>query len=170
MNYRVWGIPAVLSTGIPGNALRAFPEEIPEFLPESANPYWGCGSNAHLHEIMVATPPPSQSGKLFYLQLELFCLQLSFFAYSPLRPLLDALCHCKQKSFNCEQKTKIVSKKAAIVSKELKVSTVSKKLHCKQEASNCKQKSRILFQNLLLDLGHSEIIGVFLRYAGLLRD
>ena len=36
-------------------------------------------------------------GKLFYLQLELFCLQLSFFAYSPLRPLLDALAHCKQK-------------------------------------------------------------------------
>ena len=34
LNYRVWGIPAVLSTGIPGNALRAFPEEIPEFLPE----------------------------------------------------------------------------------------------------------------------------------------
>ena len=36
-------------------------------------------------------------GKLFYLQLELLCLQLSFFAYSPLRPLLDALSHCKQK-------------------------------------------------------------------------
>ena len=34
-------------------------------------------------------------GKPFYLQLELFCLQLSFFAYSPLRPLLDALSHCK---------------------------------------------------------------------------
>ena len=30
-------------------------------------------------------------GKFFYLQLELFCLQLSFCAYSPLRPLLDAL-------------------------------------------------------------------------------
>ena len=29
-------------------------------------------------------------GKLFYLQLELFCLELSFFAYSPLRRLLDA--------------------------------------------------------------------------------
>ena len=36
-------------------------------------------------------------GKLFYLQLELFCLQLSFFACSPLRPLLDALSHCKEK-------------------------------------------------------------------------
>ena len=41
-------------------------------------------------------------GKLFYLQLELFCLQLSFFAYSPLRPSLDALSHCKQKSSNCK--------------------------------------------------------------------
>ena len=35
-------------------------------------------------------------GSFFYVQLELFCLQLSFFAYSPLRPLLDALSHCKQ--------------------------------------------------------------------------
>ena len=25
LNYRVWGIPAILSRGIPGNALRAFP-------------------------------------------------------------------------------------------------------------------------------------------------
>ena len=41
-------------------------------------------------------------GKLFYLQLELFCLRLSFFAYSPLRPFLDALSHCKQKSSNCK--------------------------------------------------------------------
>ena len=31
LNYRAWGIPAVLSREIPGNALRAFPEEIPEF-------------------------------------------------------------------------------------------------------------------------------------------
>ena len=44
-------------------------------------------------------------GKLFYLQLELFCLQLSFFAYSPLRPLLEALSHCKQKSSNCKQQS-----------------------------------------------------------------
>ena len=28
---------------------------------------------------------------------QLFWLQLSFFAYSPLRPLLDALSHCKPK-------------------------------------------------------------------------
>ena len=44
-------------------------------------------------------------GKLFYLQLEPCCLQLSFFAYSPLEPLLDALSHCNQKSSNCEQKS-----------------------------------------------------------------
>ena len=42
------------------------------------------------------TPPPNW-GKLSYLQLELLCLQLSFFAYSPLRPLLEALSHCKPK-------------------------------------------------------------------------
>ena len=40
--------------------------------------------------------------KLLYLQLEFFCLQLSFFAYSPLRPLLDALSHCKQQSSSCK--------------------------------------------------------------------
>ena len=44
-------------------------------------------------------------GELFYLQLGLFCLQLSFFAYSPLRPLLEALSHSKQKSSNCKQKS-----------------------------------------------------------------
>ena len=44
-------------------------------------------------------------GKLFYLQLELFCLQLSFFAYSPLRRSLEALSHCKQESSNCKQKS-----------------------------------------------------------------
>ena len=37
-------------------------------------------------------------GKLFYLQLRLF-------TSSPLRPLLDALSHCKQKSSNCKQKS-----------------------------------------------------------------
>ena len=30
LNYRAWGVPAVLAREIPGNALRAFPEEIPE--------------------------------------------------------------------------------------------------------------------------------------------
>ena len=65
-------------------------------------------------ELLMAPPPWSrlwgkgmkrsinQWAKLFYLQLELFCLQLSFFAYSPLRPLLDALCHCKHNSPNCK--------------------------------------------------------------------
>ena len=38
LNYRAWGIPAVLSRGIAGKALRAFPgsfRKFPEFLPES---------------------------------------------------------------------------------------------------------------------------------------
>ena len=45
-NYRVWGIPAVLSTGIPGNALRAFPGSFRNFSGISSGksqPYWGCG-------------------------------------------------------------------------------------------------------------------------------
>ena len=40
MNYSVWGIPAVLARGIPGNALRAFPgsfRNFPEYPPESPN-------------------------------------------------------------------------------------------------------------------------------------
>ena len=35
----------------------------------------------------VLCPGGRKGGKLVYLQLELFCLQLSFFAYSPLRRL-----------------------------------------------------------------------------------
>ena len=38
LNHRAWGIPAVLSRGIPGNALRAFPglsRNFPEFFPRS---------------------------------------------------------------------------------------------------------------------------------------
>ena len=46
MNYRVWGIPAVLSREIPGNALRAFPGSFRNFSGISSGksqPYWGCG-------------------------------------------------------------------------------------------------------------------------------
>ena len=46
LNYRVWGIPAVLSTGIPGKALRAFPVSFWKFSGISSGksqPYWGCG-------------------------------------------------------------------------------------------------------------------------------
>ena len=70
-------------------------------------------------------------GKLFYIQLELYCWQLSFFAYSLLSCLLEALSHCKQK-------ISIASEKAPTVSKKLPNTIASKKLHCKQEASNCK--------------------------------
>ena len=48
LNYRVWGIPAVLSTGIPGKALRAFPVSFRHFSGISSGksqPYcWGNGS------------------------------------------------------------------------------------------------------------------------------
>ena len=54
-------------------------------------------------------------GKLFYSQLGLFGLQLSFFAYSPLRPLLDALSHYEQ------EKAPTVSQKAKAVRKKLQL-------------------------------------------------
>ena len=57
-----------------------------------------------------------EDGKLFYLQLELFAYGLSFFAYSPLRPLLDTLSHCKQKTPIVSKEAKTVSKKARTVS------------------------------------------------------
>ena len=44
LNYRVWGIPAVLLRGIPGNALRAFPGSFRNFSGISSGksqPYWG---------------------------------------------------------------------------------------------------------------------------------
>ena len=55
--------------------------------------------------LVLDTSKRAVSRYLFYLQLKLLCIQLSFFAYSPLRPLLDALSHCKQKSSNCKQKS-----------------------------------------------------------------
>ena len=67
---------------------------------------------------VVGTPPTNQSslhklfgGSFFNLQLELFCLQLSFFAYSPLRCFLDTLSHCQQRSSIVSTKTQIVSKR-----------------------------------------------------------
>ena len=46
-------------------------------------------------------------GKFFYLQLELFCLQLSCFAYSSPRCLSDTLSHCKWKSSIESKKLKL---------------------------------------------------------------
>ena len=48
LNYRVWGIPAVLSRGIPGNALRAFPGSFRNssgISSGNSQPYWGYGPN-----------------------------------------------------------------------------------------------------------------------------
>ena len=45
-NYGAWGIPAVLSRVIPGNALRAFPGSFRSFSgisSEKSQPYWGYG-------------------------------------------------------------------------------------------------------------------------------
>ena len=46
LNCRAWGIPAVLSRGIPGNALRAFPGSFRNLSGTSSGksqPYWGWG-------------------------------------------------------------------------------------------------------------------------------
>ena len=72
LNYRVWGIPAVLSRGIPGKALslRAFPgscRNFPEFLPESPSRTGGVAQSSGAskqpkHEVFGAGyPPPMQS-------------------------------------------------------------------------------------------------------------
>ena len=44
-----------------------------------------------------------QMGEAVLPTARVFCLQLNFFAYSPLRCLLNALSLCKQESLNCKQ-------------------------------------------------------------------
>ena len=60
LNYRAWGIPAVLSRGVPGKALRAFPgsfRNFPEFLPESPSRAGGMAQYPNdmlkLHAVLV---------------------------------------------------------------------------------------------------------------------
>ena len=69
-------------------------------------------SQARRRHSCHSSPQKWGGGKLFDLQLELCYLQLSFFAYSRLRPLLDALSHCKQKAPTVSRKVRIVSKKS----------------------------------------------------------
>ena len=59
LNYRVWGIPAVLPREIPGNALRAFPGSFRNFSGISSGksqPYWGCGPLEVYNEGLPALP------------------------------------------------------------------------------------------------------------------
>ena len=61
-NYRVWGIPAVLSRGIPGNALRAFLESFRNFsgiASGKSQPYWGYGPRRRLWISRVSLWPPN---------------------------------------------------------------------------------------------------------------
>ena len=73
-------------------------------------------------------------GSFFTCSWSFFCLQLSFFAYSPLRPLLDALSHCKQKAPTVSKKAKTVSKNAPTVSGKAKI------VSCKQGSSTASRK------------------------------
>ena len=82
----------------------------------------------------VVGTPPIFGGKLFYLQLELFCLQLSCLAYS-LFTCLDKKAPAVSKEAQIvSNKAPIVSKKAPSVSKKAQNTTVSKEAH-RQEAS-----------------------------------
>ena len=71
-------------------------------------------------------------GKLFYLQLELLCLQLSFFAWSSSRPFSDDFPTASKKAPTVSEKAKNVSKKAKIASKKAPiVSEQAKIVNCK---------------------------------------
>ena len=66
LNYRAWGIPAVLSRGIPGNTLRAeFPPESPsrtEGVAYYGHPNWHwieCISNDYIHTHIYICMPES---------------------------------------------------------------------------------------------------------------
>ena len=55
LNYRAWGIPAVVSMGIAGEALRAFPGPFRNFSRVSSResqPYWGCGLKGQFHPLI----------------------------------------------------------------------------------------------------------------------
>ena len=92
---------------------------------------WGFSSRKNQKcqaPIKLAQPFPARElrveklwGKSFLLAVGAFCLQLSFFAYSPLRLLSDALSHCKQKAPTVSKDAKTVSEKAPIVSKKAKI-------------------------------------------------
>ena len=92
LNYRVWAIPAVLSTGIPGKALRAFPVSFRNFSGISSGnsqPYWGCGLKMRCQEttmtisavvgvsVVTATPlklkPPFSSSWALAGTLRFYC-------------------------------------------------------------------------------------------------
>ena len=67
LNYRAWGIPAVLSRGIPGNALRAFPGSFRNFSRISSGksqPYWPRGPKDQKNwkfraRLKISSEPPT---------------------------------------------------------------------------------------------------------------
>ena len=73
-------------------------------------------------------------GKFFYLQFELFRLQLSFFAHSPLRCFLRHTSHCNQRSSTVSKEARTVSEKAQAASKK------APKHNCRQRSSAVSRK------------------------------
>ena len=75
------------------------------------------------------TPTKSirKMGEALLLTVGAFLLTFEFFAYSPLRCLLDTLSHCKQRNSIVSKKVPVVSKKAQNVNKKLPNTIVSKK-------------------------------------------
>ena len=64
LNYRVWGIPAVLSRGIPGNALRAFPgsfRSLSRISSGKSQPYWGYGPSTECSYTYSAMGCPARA-------------------------------------------------------------------------------------------------------------
>ena len=82
----------------------------------------------------VASPSQKSAPSIVLSKLELFCLQSSFFAYSPLTCFLDALSHCKQKRSSTVSKKELQAKKLRFEAKALR--------------HNCKQKSSAVSRKL----------------------
>ena len=57
------------------------------------SPFWRAPTSPNLSKL--CSEDCFSRGKIVYLQLERFCLQLSFSAYSPCKCLLDAFSHCR---------------------------------------------------------------------------
>ena len=91
-----------LGAGFWGNIRRPLVLPAPLFYCYPICPFPRISLCSRNHCFVCRGQKTMKMGEAFYLQLELSCLQLSFFAYSPLRRLLDALSHCKQKSSKCK--------------------------------------------------------------------
>ena len=73
------------------------------------------------------TCKPERLGRFFSYSWSIIYLQLSFFAYSPLRCFLDTLSYCKQRSSTVSKKARTVRKKTHTVSQKASPNTTVSK-------------------------------------------